>query len=989
MVVYADRSHEAGVHYQAMTVERFSGCIALAWILTACAACGGRAASTTTTGQGDDSPGNDLRDPREVHLANLVQLTRDQGENAEAYWSFSGQELIFQSSRAPHACDQIYRMSATSPGAAEQVSSGKGRTTCAYFMPGDEHVVYASTHSGGDECPAPPDHSQGYVWPLFADYEIYQAKRDGSELRNLTDQPGYDAEATVCPVDGSIIFTSTRDGDLELYRMDADGGNVVRLTFTPGYDGGAFFSQDCEQIVWRASRPQGAELEEYKALLDQNLVRPGKLELFVANADGSDARQVTHLGAASFAPYLHPSGQRILFSTNYGDAGGREFDIWAIDTDGTDLERITFSPGFDGFPMFSPDGRKLAFASNRGQAKDGQTDVFVADWVEGQVQSEPDRAADRVHADIVWLAADDREGRGIGTQGIDAAADWLGGRFEELGAQGGMKDGSFFQSFEAPTAVTVGKGTVLTIGRQRVPDQAFVPLGFSAQGKVSGRTVAVGHGVVAKRLDYDDYGRRSVKGKVVVVQRFTPKGAPFDSPELERAYGDIHRKAKAARERGAVALIVVDAAAGKNGKSGKAGKDGADPEAPLPRLEERDLSQEVGIPVIAIEREYGQKLLAGSFPVAISVDLEVVRKPTRNVVGVIRAGQGGGDGAVIIGAHYDHLGFGGADSLEPDQRAPHNGADDNASGTAALIEIGRQLAEKRDQLARDVYLVGFSAEERGLVGSKYFVSNLPEGLSTKSIAAMINLDMVGRMRKNRVAVLGTDTADGWQELVAPACMAAGITCDMPQHGGFGPSDHSSFYTEGVPILYLTTGNHTDYHKTTDDTECVHAGGTARIALATAGIALAVANRDERLVHKQVAPALPMGGDRRSFNASLGTIPNYVDDKPGVLLDGARPGGAAHKAGLAKGDRIVRIGNSDVRNVRELMYVLQDASPGQSAEVVYMRGGKTMKTLVTFQEGRRPSKAEMKAHGGGKEASARRAPKGEVSPKRCSGPRARL
>src|SRR5690606_17890031 len=222
----------------------------------------------------------------------------------------------------------------------------------------------------------------------------------------------------VCPVDGSIIFTSTRDGDLELYRMDADGNNVVRLTSTPGYDGGAFFSADCKQIVWRASRPTGDALADYRRLLAQNLVRPSRLEIWVADADGSNARQITYLGAASFAPYFHPSGQRVLFSTNYPDPRGREFDIWSIGVDGTGLERITTAEGFDGFPMFSPDGTRLAFASNRNQANPGETDVYVARWVEEGAGAKVETAADRFAADVAYLASDELGGRGVGSPGL-------------------------------------------------------------------------------------------------------------------------------------------------------------------------------------------------------------------------------------------------------------------------------------------------------------------------------------------------------------------------------------------------------------------------------------------------------------------------------------------------------------------------------------------------------------------------------------------
>lgn len=326
---------------------------------------------------------DDLRHPQETHLSEIRQLTFG-GENAEAYWSPDGRELIFQSTRHPYGCDQIFRLSVDDPKNPSLVSTGSGRTTCGYFSADGRRAIYSSTHIAGEACPPVPDYSQGYVWPLYPSFQIFSALTDGSDLRQLTDTDAYDAEATVCRVDGSIIFTSTRDGDLELYRMDAQGGNVRRLTYQAGYDGGAFFSADCSKIVWRASRPAaGEELADYRRLLEQGLVRPSKLEIFVANADGSRVRQVTRLAAASFAPYFYPSAERIIFSTNHGDAGGREFDLWAVNVDGADLERITYSPGFDGFPMFSPDGEWLAFASNRNQSRPGETNVFVARWREG------------------------------------------------------------------------------------------------------------------------------------------------------------------------------------------------------------------------------------------------------------------------------------------------------------------------------------------------------------------------------------------------------------------------------------------------------------------------------------------------------------------------------------------------------------------------------------------------------------------------------
>ena len=338
----------------------------------------GAAASTAAHASSADG-----RQPGEAHLGSIVQLSSG-GENAEAYWSFDGTQLIYQAHEG-EGCDQIYVRDAHDPkGAPKLVSTGKGATTCAYFLPGDKEIIYASTHLGGAACPAKADQSQGYVWALYGTYDIFRANADGSNLRQLTNSPGYDAEGTVCSKDGSIVFTSVRDGDLELYRMDADGKNVKRLTNTPGYDGGAFFSQDCKKLVWRASRPTGEALADFKGLLAKELVRPTKLELFVANADGSDAKQVTDLGVAAFGPFFYPSGDRIIFSSNYGDPKGREFNLWAINVDGTNLEQITHASGFDGFPMFSPDGKYLAFASNRA-SKPGtwDTNLFVAGWEAG------------------------------------------------------------------------------------------------------------------------------------------------------------------------------------------------------------------------------------------------------------------------------------------------------------------------------------------------------------------------------------------------------------------------------------------------------------------------------------------------------------------------------------------------------------------------------------------------------------------------------
>ncbi len=315
-----------------------------------------------------------------MHLTNLRQLTFG-GENAEAYYAFDGSRLIFQTSREGVPCDQIYTMDLDGTN-AQMVSTGDGRTTCGYFFPGGESILYASTHLGGAECPPEPGFEMGYVWAVYDSYDIFTANPDGSGLTRITDTDGYDAEATIGP-DGRVVFTSVRDGDMEIYSMNGDGSDVRRLTNRPGPDGGPFFSSDGSKIVFRGREIEpGEELDDFHSLLDQGLWRPTALEIFAMDAQGGNLRQVTDLGGASFGPFWHPDGERIIFSSNWHNPEGRNFDLFIINQDGTGLERITFGDTFDGFPMFSPDGNQLVFASNRGARVEGETNVFIADWVE-------------------------------------------------------------------------------------------------------------------------------------------------------------------------------------------------------------------------------------------------------------------------------------------------------------------------------------------------------------------------------------------------------------------------------------------------------------------------------------------------------------------------------------------------------------------------------------------------------------------------------
>lgn len=874
----------------------------------------------------------------ERRLTNLTQITFG-GSNAEAYFSADGKQLIYQATKDKYTCDQIFTMNIDGSN-SKLVSTGDGRTTCAYFFPDGKRIVYASTHDDDDDCPPNPDRSKGYVWGVFNAYDIYVANADGSKPKKLAATDGYDAEATISPDGKEIVFTSSRDGDLEIYIMNADGSNVRRITNEKGYDGGAFFSPDGKMLVYRAFHPTDPkEIAEGEALLKEQLVKPSKMELFVINTDGTGKRQLTHNGAANFAPFFTPDGKKILFSSNVNDPTGYDFDLFLVDLEGKNLEQVTYSKGFDGFPMFTRDGKKLVFVSSRNAKAKHEFNIFLADWVE-------DPTLGHLQNHVNYLASDALEGRGTGEAGNQKAAEYIAEQFKEIGLEPAGENGTYFQEFEVVKSLEAGATNALSfaVGKKKatsfVSGKDFAPVGFSANATVTGNAVFVGYGMTVDST-YDDYAGVNVKDKVVIAMRYSPDG---DNPHSKYTKQSALRyKAMNAREKGAKALLLVTSAT----------DDSADA---LLKLKYDNSYSDAGIPVISVSRAVVNELLKSAKtnvdslrakivrsskpasvelkPVTVFLTAEVkqIKKKTSNVIGLLKVNDA--NEHLVMGAHYDHLGYGGpgSGSLAPDKNEIHNGADDNASGTATVIEMARRMSEYKKILKRNVLVMAYSGEEMGLLGSAHYTKH--PTLPLADAVTMFNFDMVGRMKENTFTVQGTGTSTNWESMLKRHNADSTFHLKFVKDG-YGPSDHSSFYGANVPVLFFFTGLHDDYHRPSDDADKINIEGMNGLVGYATKLAVEIDTTSARPDYIKTQ-SQEQGVSRQGFRVYVGTIPDYSEDANGMMLAGVRENSPAAKAGLLKGDVLIKFGKHDIKNVYDYTYALQEYKPGDVIEVTVMR-----------------------------------------------------
>ena len=567
--------------------------------------------------------------------------------------------------------------------------------------------------------------------------------------------------------------------------------------------------------------------------------------------------------------------------------------------------------------------------------------------------STPEITAAEISAHIKYLASDALEGRGSGSKGNEQAAAYIAGLLKEYGIPPASTAG-YLQPFEFVSAVKLGASNALVLEsgagkKEYAVDREFRPFGFTSNASVRGPVLFAGYGITAPDSSYDDYKELDVKGKVVLVLRYSPEGN--DPHGLLNQYSSFRNKARTARDRGAVALIVVT---GPND----------DPDDDLVKLSFDQAFASSGIPAICMKRSVAEPLFAakGWTLKALQDSMKLLKKPvgfefaglsaslttevvnvhatTSNIVGYLPGNHPAlNDQVIVLGAHMDHLGYGGpgSGSLKPDTNAVHHGADDNASGTAGLLELAQAFAAEKSGLKRGIVFIFFSGEELGTLGSGYYVNNPLIPLA--KTAAMVNMDMIGRLENKALTVYGTGTSPGWSALLARYNSDSTFVL-KPVPDGYGPSDHAQFYGKDIPVLFFFTGTHNDYHKPSDTWDRINYPGEEKVVRYVYRIAKDIDGMADRPLFAKVQTSAPAGGgDTRGFRVTLGIVPDYAEGSEGMKIGGLRPGGPAEKAGMKAGDVIVKMRGKKIMNIYDYMGMLGELKAGESVEVEVMREGK--------------------------------------------------
>ncbi len=908
-------------------------------------------------------------------LTGMNQLTIEGKRAGEGYFSKDGNYLVFQSEREPgNPFYQIYVMNMSS-GAINRVSPGQGKTTCAWIHPSNKKIMFASTHADPDlkrktaaEWEERKNPKSKYNWSFDDAYEIYETSLDGKNPKNLTRAKGYDAEGSYSPDGKWIAFASNRAAYTEkmteeqkkaferdpsymmdLYIMRADGTQVKRLTTSPGYDGGPFFSPDGKRITFRRFSPDGHSAE-----------------VFTMNVDGTDEKQITNLKAMSWAPFYHPSGDYIIFATNIN--GYANFELYIVDTAGAKTPvRVTNMAGFDGLPVFRPPhGNELVWTHSNER---GEAQLYRAIWnddlarralglaAEGHGTGGPDPtpAPPRIRKWVNYLADARFEGRATGSPHETEYTNELANAFRSFGYRAEIETYEFTSGVELePNANS------LTLHLAAFPEKAtlgtdWIPLSYSKNGKYrNALAVFAGYGIVAPasgtQPTYDSYDSLDVKGKWAIAFAGLPDEIPPERRFHLHLYSRLQHKAMMARQNGAVGLIIVD--------------DSKTPPAPMSLVFE-GRAEDAGIPVIrlspaladkvfkssgATRADWTAKLAKGETPkltlatvsAQADVGLKFKKSTARNVVARLNAGPGHKNWATVIGAHLDHLGRGEhGNSLSKEKNAIHFGADDNASGVAAVMEVAQQLAARVKsgelKLKQSVIFGLWTGEELGLLGSSAFV-NRAVMKSSERVSAYLNLDMVGRLR-DALSVQGIGSAAEWKSLIERVNYKTPIALKT-QEDPYLPTDAMAFYLKQIPAISFFTGSHSEYHTGNDTPDLLNYEGIAQVSsFITEMAATLAASADPLVKYRKVEGTRRESGGGRGFRLYLGTIPDYTAEEKGVKISGTSKDSPAEKAGLKAGDIIVEMGGVKIQSLHDYMYCLQALKANEKTKMRVLRSGR--------------------------------------------------
>lgn len=965
-------------------------------------------------------------------IAKPRQITFEGLRAGEGYFNGDGTKMVFQSERDPvNPFYQIFMMDLDT-GDIEKISPGSGKTTCAWIHPTEERVLFSSTHHDATSVQQQNEllelrrtgKTPRYSWDYDPEYEIY-ARESGGEYSRLSNARGYDAEGSYSPDGTKIVFASNRAAYarelseketellkmdksffIDLYIMDSDGSNVKQLTDVNGYDGGPFFSPDGSRICWRRFSEDGLTAE-----------------IYTMKSDGSDVKRLTEIGAMSWAPYFHPSGEYLIFTTNRH--GFSNFELYGVRTDGQgEPVRVTYTDGFDGLPVFLPDGKRIAWTSNRTSAKRSQ--IFMGQWNHEEMrqrlslvknsssgtgdadreaalaasqESQPQFAAADVARHVDYLTRPELEGRLTGTEGERRATAYAAAYLESLGFEPAGEGGTFFDNFEFPAGCSITDRNKMQIGDTTAKlNVDWRPLSFSADGEIEpSEVIFAGYGMRVPGTDeieeYDSYVHLNVANRWVMVFRDLPQEIKPERRQQLARFSSPRRKASFARDMGARGIIFVA------GPTSQVRNE-------LIRFDSAASASGVSIAAISMTNEMAAKLFSekdgnlgeqqkqlddGSLAmgyilegptVATSIEIERKTGVGRNVIAKLTAEDASEDAPfVMLGAHIDHLGRGaGSNSLAKDdeQDQIHQGADDNASGVGAMLEVAQYLAsEKRAgrlDAKRDFYVAGWSGEELGLFGSQSFIESFYElypdapraevdpeaermarahGMATNAapltpaIAAYLNMDMVGRLRE-KLVVQGIGSSPKFDSLVRRRNVPVGLELTLDKTSTRLPTDASAFVARDVPILSAFTGAHEDYHTPRDTKEKLNYEGAAEIAKLFALISRGMLT-DETVPEFKLDEGEKQEGEvpRARLTAYLGTVPDYAAGKiKGLKLSGVAADGPAATAGVKGGDIIIELAGKKIEDIYDYTYAIEALKIGEEIDIKVKRDEKEVVLKIT-------------------------------------------